>query len=274
MSIEVYPIRNELDLTLIQLGESRCPPGYSYNQFSRDNYLIHYITSGKGIYICGDKEYSLHEGQAFLITNEKEIFYQADSDDPWYYRWFEICGKTAELFLNKCRLSIDEPVYTARNPDAVNKSIDSLMSVYSNIFAGDISFSGMIECVRVLDTMIDYSMNSAQPPSSHLKKTYVQMAKNYVFMNPSKKISVNDICSNIGIDRTYLYRLFIEYEGKTPKEYIIDYKLHKAKKLISESHYNIGEAAAAVGYDDQGAFSRLFFSRYGISPKKIKGQTS
>ena len=46
----------------------RCGPGHSWGPAMRDYYLIHYITSGSGIYDNGKKVYHLSSGDGFLVT--------------------------------------------------------------------------------------------------------------------------------------------------------------------------------------------------------------
>ena len=267
--MDCYPLENKIDLKLVQMGEQRCAPGHSCGVFDRSGYLIHFICSGKGRYVCGGREYKLGQGQAFLITNERDIYYEADSHDPWYYKWFEICGSTAEKFLQRCGLSIDNPIFNPLNPKAVEECITSLINTYASVFAGDISFIGMSECLRLLSVMEENSDAEIQQSGSP-GRTYVEMAKNYVYINLNKKIRISDICRNIGIERSYLYRLFEEYEGKSPRDYVIDYKLRRAKNILLEGRMSVAEAAAAVGYDDQSAFSKLFSAKFGISPKEMK----
>lgn len=42
-------------------GYEECEPGHSFGPAVRKSYMIHYITSGKGIFKCEGKEYHLEK---------------------------------------------------------------------------------------------------------------------------------------------------------------------------------------------------------------------
>lgn len=44
----VFPHENFVDLFLVQFGWEQCESLYSYGPHVRNNYLFHYIISGKG----------------------------------------------------------------------------------------------------------------------------------------------------------------------------------------------------------------------------------
>ena len=56
-------------------------------------------------------------------------------------------------------------------------------------------------------------------------------------------------------------------------EYIIydsDKRLEKSRQLLSETNLSIKEITAEIGYNDQNYFSRIFKSKYGLSPKEYR----
>ena len=50
------------------------------------------------------------------------------------------------------------------------------------------------------------------------KSIHVERAIDYIYENYSKNISVTDIAEYLGIDRTYLYRLFKEEYNMSPQK--------------------------------------------------------
>ena len=54
--------------------------------------------------------------------------------------------------------------------------------------------------------------------------------------------------------------------NRAPHEYIIDYRMEQAKKLIASGKFNISEVSFMVGYDDIHYFSRLFKQKVGCTP--------
>jgi AraC-like DNA-binding protein len=61
---------------------------------------------------------------------------------------------------------------------------------------------------------------------------------------------------------------FKKITGVTPKEYLTDLKLSKAKDMIK--HTSITDAAFDLGYENISYFISLFKNKYGMTPKQYK----
>lgn len=48
-------------------GIEECDPGHSYGPISRDEYLLHYVIDGEGIFQSDGKTYHIGKNEAFLI---------------------------------------------------------------------------------------------------------------------------------------------------------------------------------------------------------------
>ena len=101
--------------------------------------------------------------------------------------------------------------------------------------------------------------------------TYVDMAITYIQSNFSN-IKISDVARNIGINRSYLTKIFKNKVGISPQEYLMDRKLSYACKLLRETDAQIQDIARRIGYDNLLTFSKIFKGRYGISPKNYRLQ--
>lgn len=253
------------NISVFYMGSQHCPPGHSYSTGFCDRYLIHYIVSGKGKFICDGITYELKEGNAFLIAGEKGGYYEADHDDPWYYIWFNISGNMANNFLKSTGLSRKNPIYTTNNPKIISEHLEALIN---SRFENN-EFLNCGAMLSILGDMIKYNLNEV---NNNRKQNieYVNMCKNYIHMNYFRKIRVDELCSFVRLEHSYLYRLFINEIGQSPMEYIIDYKMKRAEKLLKTTELSVADIAASVGYDDRFAFSKIFTKKYGISPSKYR----
>ena len=92
----------------------------------------------------------------------------------------------------------------------------------------------------------------------------------YVDENLSRDISLEMAAEFVGVSSFYLSKLFKEEKGETFINFISDKRLEKSRQLLSETSLSIKEITAEVGYNDQNYFSRIFKSKYGISPKEYR----
>ena len=84
-----------------------------------------------------------------------------------------------------------------------------------------------------------------------------------------------DICRfaiENGYSPDYFRRIFKKVTNKTPVEYLTEYRLKQAKKLLSSRLYTVQEVCYMVGYENVSYFSKLFKQKEGASPSAyIKG---
>jgi len=81
------------------------------------------------------------------------------------------------------------------------------------------------------------------------------------------EIDIVQIAANYGMSPKKFRAVFKNITQKTPKEYIIQNKMIKAKELLQTGKYNVSDVAYMVGYDDVFYFSKLFKRKMGKSPK-------
>lgn len=81
------------------------------------------------------------------------------------------------------------------------------------------------------------------------------------YANPM--IDVENIAEYAELSSSYLRTIFKEVIGKTPNEYITDYRIEKAKELLETTDYNTKEIAVAVGYLNHRYFYSVFKSKTG-----------
>lgn len=93
-------------------------------------------------------------------------------------------------------------------------------------------------------------------------------AVDYLMKNPYSDISVTELAQLCHMSDSYFRLLFKKYSGKTPSDYCLDNRLAKAKKLLQNSMYSVGEIARLLGYDDPGYFAKVFKKKTGYSPRE------
>ena len=88
----------------------------------------------------------------------------------------------------------------------------------------------------------------------------------YVHANYGKKITVDAIAQFVNVSRAECFRCFKRFINKHPVEYINEYRLLKAAKLIKETEKSITEIYSECGFENASYFSRLFRDKYSLTP--------
>jgi AraC-like DNA-binding protein len=83
-----------------------------------------------------------------------------------------------------------------------------------------------------------------------------------------EEFSVVNFSKKIGLSKAQLYRKLISLTGNSPNEFIKEYRLKKALKLLDKKHRNISEIAYDTGFSNPSYFSKCFQKEYGILPSE------
>ena len=87
-----------------------------------------------------------------------------------------------------------------------------------------------------------------------------------VHEHPAQDWSVEKLAEQAGMSRSPFASRFTEVVGEPPHAYVARVRMHRASRLLRESDRTLADIAAAVGYDSESSFSRLFRKRFGASP--------
>lgn len=80
------------------------------------------------------------------------------------------------------------------------------------------------------------------------------------------QFSVGQLCRELAMSRSQLYRKIFELTGKSILKYINSYRLLKAQEMIKLGEFTIREVAYKVGFEDNHYFSRAFKKHFGNCP--------
>ena len=99
---------------------------------------------------------------------------------------------------------------------------------------------------------------------------YIKKACTFVEDHYSDNITVEDISFYVGLDRTYLYRIFKKHLRMSPSQYLITYRLEKSVEMLENHELPIAEIGLGVGFHDASHFYKAFSAKYGMPPKKYR----
>ena len=109
---------------------------------------------------------------------------------------------------------------------------------------------------------------AGRPHTLSSSSQYVLNAIKYIQFNYSHDISIDDVAKSVGVSRSHLYRVFMLNVGKSPIDYLTEYRINEACKLLRAGNLSIAEVAVSVGFFDQFYFSRVFKRAKGVPPSK------
>ena len=249
-------------LAVTQCGLQICDNGHSCGPFLYSHYSAHFILSGKGTYTCGGKTYSLCAGQGFMIIPDMPNTYTADIDEPWKYIYANFCGADDETLVHSAGLNEDNMIFGFDLTDDMLHDLTMMHSASKDQSARGYDVTGYF--LLVMSRLV--KANTQRNANTNLPQHYVRRAISYIEDNYPEKITVESIAAYVGIDRTGLYRIFKKNLNISPAQFLISYRLERAKAMMEHDNLTISEIAVSTGFFDAAHFTGAFSKKYGISP--------
>lgn len=260
------------DLSLFHYGYEECCSDTYWGPGVKDHFKIHLVVSGKGYYKYKGATYEVTEGMAFLTEPDVLAQYYADSRTPWAYDWVAFGGSRVEEilentgFIGSCPVVKVDPTVL----DEINDQCQKLLRMNNRKIEKELLEMSFL--YDFLSRFIEGDSKVKQEGEKGVKAVYVEQAKSYVESNYSRQISCSTIADHIGIHRKYLTKVFREISHVTPQQYLIAYRIQRAKRYLKDTSLSVSEVANSVGYLDPLTFSKTFRRVAGMSPTQYRNE--
>ena len=98
----------------------------------------------------------------------------------------------------------------------------------------------------------------------------IKKAKDLIIENMTNPPTLVELSKEINLSLKKLKEGFKKIYGKPVYQFLIEYKMELAKKLLSENSYNVNEVSIKLGYSTASHFITAFKNKYGLTPKNFK----
>lgn len=261
---EVYWVNyhNYEDLQLYEVGCQKCPPSYGFGPIIRNEYVFHYIYEGEGVLYIDNKEFHLTKDQAFVLPANILTYYEASATNPWNYVWIKITGPKAVELLQKAGMTRRHPIFVSTEPcQRIGLCLGEILKNH------DQEYLCMGKLYEMFHFLIDFSSHRQEEGSKEEPKSrYIQIVMDYIANKYSEPIRIKEIADVCGLERSYLSKVFKYGTGQTPQEYLLQFRMNKARQLLKNPDISVQNVSYSVGYNDPFSFSKLFKREMGMSP--------
>jgi AraC family transcriptional regulator len=135
-----------------------------------------------------------------------------------------------------------------------------------------------------------YVESTANALAVHLLRTYTGLFKNipvgqiaippravtraidFIKENYAKNLTLSDMAAAVHLSASHFPRVFKKATGMSPRQYLMQVRVHTARSLLSAGagERSIAEVADAVGFADQSHLTRHFKRALGVTPKQSR----
>ncbi len=271
MEYDFIRANNYIELSLNECGKEQCNPKKKFSFRVKQYHLFHYVVSGKGTFLLNNIPYPIHEGMIFYVPPGSHPIYYPDYKKPWTYIWLGFDGTSAKKFLKEVHCDEVSPIIVDKKKELL-PYFEKIYEEYHQVGFLDLDCLG--SAYQMFQKMMQIFSKREFVQDISSKEGYVRAARYYIYNNYQLDIRIEDIAKSIGVTPNYLANIFTEIQHVSPKRFLIDVRLEKAKLMLETGRYKICEVSNSVGYKNQLHFSNEFKKKYGKAPSAFLPQNS
>lgn len=229
----------------------------------RKDYQLLYIASGKIFCNSSGEKSEIPAGHMILYrpgVPQSYIYYKEDQPDVY---WVHFTGSDVEALL--AQYGIPENAFLLHTGTA-SEYPQTFLRIIHELQVRRPGFEPFIALLlQEIFAFIHRSIQEA-PYANRRTQKEVEHALHFFNENYYKPIQIKDYAAARHMSTCWFIRIFQQYTGMSPMQYIISIRIAKAQSLLESTDYNINEISAIVGYENPLYFSRIFKKVTGKAP--------
>ena len=275
-SLPLYIKRDEIQL----FNQKKVPPHWD------DEIQIVYIRYGSMNTVINGERIKLNEKDICIINAGCVHYFEAFLDTECTYytglvdeTLFTSTYSIKEKYLNPMFHSFHPNYYVInKNSKFHNEIIDLFLSIEELMTSKRTAYDILLvarfhELMAYIYKALPQSFYLDNPVDSKEVESFRKMLW-FLYDNYAEKITVEEIAEIAKVSRKTCYNMFHKYTGRTPMEYLTEYRLNKGKRMLRNSDVTIAEISLAIGFSHQSHFTNQFTRYFGITPLKYRKKCS
>lgn len=240
---------------------------------------LYYVTHGCGIRMTGDTLMPFSEGDVVLIPPSMAHYweYNADSANAEGDITYLMVAFSQE-FVDRCLATFPEIKRSLYGRSLPNEALKYGKESAAIIKHGlhrltQLDDLGQLcEMLRLLPTVFTSTdhIQIGKPIKIERDIRRIQQVAAYVMAHYSHHITLDEIATHIGMNRSAFCTFFKRNKGKTFSQFLMEYRLETAKELLRTTQKQVSEICYSVGFGDLPHFTRVFKVACGVSPSSYR----
>jgi AraC-like DNA-binding protein len=116
------------------------------------------------------------------------------------------------------------------------------------------------------------SLSAAGQQQRGLPHRALKRVEEYIATHLDSALDVHELAALVHLSSFHFIRLFHKSVGLTPRKYVIQSRVMRARELLATTDLPLTEIALATGFSDQSHFSRRFHELVGVPPRAFRGR--
>lgn len=249
-------------------------PDTHYFTWERGRYLNSYqlilIAEGQGVFESETTgALNILPGSMLLLYPNEWHRYRPLKRTGWKEYWIGFDGETARRLVEGSVFSLNQPLFLMRDFQEIQNLFDTAIG-YS--IEEKIGFQQIV--VGILFQLFGHVHYNIKNKTRQSKSFMIQInrAKEIMQKNITEAMDTPRIAEQLNIGYALFRKKFKEFTGLSPKQYLMQLKLNRAKTLLLGTDLPVKSIAFETGYESIYHFSKVFKEKTGLSPTQFREQ--
>ena len=239
-----------------------------------------YVESGKVLCGIGEKQIILSEGDAVFINSKTLHRFYASSGGviPNFVCMPEFIAPENSLVYKKYILPIISSNMSFQRFQSAEpwqariiQIMIKIMETQENEKIKELSTLALLQNLwLIFYENVKLSDKEKMQTVDEAAQKRVQLMMQYIHENYKHGLSLNEIASHIGVSKSTALHLFQRFLHTTPVNYLIEYRLQAASRLLKNTNKKVKTIAYESGFHNVDYFCRLFKNRYHVTPSEYR----
>ena len=125
--------------------------------------------------------------------------------------------------------------------------------------------------LRILAVLLRHRLFTPTEKNLDKRVEGIKAVLTYIRENYKEKIYIQDLAGQVHMNEQYFCRFFKKSIGRSPMEYLNEYRIKQAMRLLEETDLPVTEVCLECGYNNLGNFLRAFKKYTETTPLKYRG---
>lgn len=284
-----YLIVNERDLlwglTINTVGKQTVekhapyPPGNHPTRYlfstergrTLNEYQLLYIAKGKGSFTSAScKTTEIRAGNMFLLFPGEWHSYAPDPSVGWEEYWIGFKGENIDNRVRNSFFSKQKPVFYVGVLDEVVQLYNQGIVVAREQKTGfQQMLAGIVNHLLGLAFSLDKHAGFEELEVANL----INQAKIIFADKLQERIRPEEVAEKLHMSYSWFRRLFREYTGFAPAQYVQELRIQYAKELLTNTNLSVKEVAFRCGFDNPEYFFLAFRKKTEYTPSRYRDFT-
>jgi len=215
------------------------------------------VAEGEMLLTCRDREYRLQQGMFYLMPDSVVVTARPVRDP--FLVWVEFTGSLSESIFELMGGRMNEVITGSYTLEQIKMALNIAYLLQYHPHRYNLSVQSMLW--RLISGYSGTRMISGKFSAD------IQKAVDYINLAPPGDcVTVSRLAAASMLSRETFRKKFHSEVGEAPIQYLLRYRIAKAKEQLMDTSKSIKQIAFETGFKDPYYFSRLFKQYEGMSP--------